>query len=87
MIEQFKRYAVTIALRPAFDGRPLRKGAEAIDGMAMVLLCGSWQEDHESYPGEAMMMPVDLPTMQLLMDHDIHWLASGDMIVHGEVKP
>lgn len=68
-----------IQIRQTYAGRPMRSGAEQLNGREVQLVAAWLMDEQDAYPGEWALMPESGSIDGLV------WIASGD-VVPGQKK-
>ena len=81
-MEFLKKYHCKICHRETYNGRPLKPNVKELDGLELELQAMWLQEDEDPYPGEwAMGIVDDEERRKFMVDYNISWVASGDVVV------
>lgn len=81
-IEQFDHYKCKVKLRPSYDGRPLKDGANALDGKTLILQADWVQDDDDQYPGEWALSSISYDLHEIT-GGAVSWISSGDVEILG----
>ena len=83
-IEHLGRYKCKVKLRPSYDGRPLKKGAKALEGKTLILQADWLQDEYDQYPGEWALSSINYDLHEIT-GGTVSWISSGDVEILGAV--
>ncbi len=89
-IQLYHSYRCRIAMRPLYNGNPVKPELQGLQGQEFLLRAMWLQDDQDTYPGEWAMGDAHIasdPILRLLSASGGHltWIASGDVEVLEEV--